>query len=219
MKTSLKMKSLATALAVAGMTAVAGSALAESSTVTANFNTTGAVARHDFSIVIPAFLYFRVGPGAAFGAPADPAIGTITFTTTLANVGTGASIAGTGGDFDPDEATVAVRANRGQVTITEGNNSGGLGLGTGDGLDGYINYSEISTTATNASLPAPTLSNGGGGTSTPALGRDAGVGGLKVTERAGSWRYAYSNNTLPSAGTYGAGGGTGGRVTYTATSP
>lgn len=217
MKTSHKVKALVTALAVAGMTAVASPALAGNVTVTAA--PWSAAVAHDFSIVIPGFLYFRVGPGNAFGGADSAAIGLITFTATVANAGTGASIAGTGGDAAASAATVAVRANRGQVTITESNNSGGNGLGTGDVTDGYISYAEISTTASNANLPAPTLSNAGGNTSAPTLGRDAGVGGLKVTERSGTWTYAYSNNTLPSAGTYGAGGGTGGRVTYTATTP
>ena len=80
-------------------------------------------------------------------------------------------------------------------------------------------YSEISTTSSNpATIPAPVLSDAGGTTSLPALGRDAGVGGLKVTDRSGTWTYAYSNNALPSAGTYGT-SANGGRVTYTATTP
>ncbi|MCW5591196.1 MAG: hypothetical protein KIS74_03770 [Burkholderiales bacterium] len=217
MKTNRTLKVLATALAAAGIVAFTSPAMAGSATDTAA--AFSVPIQHDFTIVIPSFLYFRVGPGNPFGGADSGAIGLITFTATVTNAGDGSSIAGTGGDAGGNAATVAVRANRGQVTITESNNSGGNGLGTGDPLDGYISYSEITTAATNASLPAPVLSNGGGGTSAPTLGRDAGVGGLKVTDRAGTWQYTYSNNVLPSAGTYGAGGGSGGSVTYTATTP
>ncbi|NJD86853.1 MAG: hypothetical protein FIB05_02400 [Betaproteobacteria bacterium] len=217
MRTTRTLKVLATALAAAGITALSGPAMAGSATDSAA--PFSVAIQHDFSIVIPGFLYFRVGPGNPFGGADSAAIGLITFTATVANAGDGSSIAGTGGDAAASAATVAVRANRGQVTITETNNSGGNGLGTGVPADGYIAYTEISTTPSNASLPAPALSNAGGGTSAPTLGRDVGVGGPRVTDRSGTWTYAYSNNTLPSAGTYGAGGGTGGSVTYTATTP
>jgi len=217
MRTTRTLKVLATALAAAGITALSGPAIAGSATDSAA--PFSVPIQHDFSIVIPGFLYFRVGPGNPFGGADSGSIGLITFTATVANAGDSTPIAGTGGDAAASAATVAVRANRGQVTITESNNSAGLGLGTGDGTDGYIAYTEISTTPSNANLPAPTLSNAGGGTSAPTLGRDAGVGGPKVTDRSGTWTYAYANTSLPSAGTYGAGGGTGGRVTYTATTP
>ena len=167
-----------------------------------------AAVNHDFRIVIPGFLFFRVGTDAA------GTVNQITFTATTANVGNGFSIAGTGGEAAGGSgANVVVRANVGQVTITESNNSGGNGLGTGDATDGYISYAEISTNSSDANLPAPTLSNGGGNTSTPVLSS------FKTTNRTAVWTYAYSNNTVPSAGNYGAGGGTGGRVTYTATAP
>jgi hypothetical protein len=193
------------AATVAALALGAGSASADS-IVDAAAPWSAAV-NHDFRIVIPGFLYFRVGTDAA------GTINQITFTATIANVGTAAAIAGTGGEAGASAANVAIRGNTGQVTITEGNNSGGNGLGTGNAADGYISYAEITTSTSTANLPAPTLSNAGGNTSLPVLT------GLKSTDRSAVWTYGYANTTVPSAGNYGAGGGTGGRVTYTATTP
>lgn len=164
-----------------------------------------APANLDFRVVIPGFLRFRVG---SVGATIDQ----ITFTPLAADVGNSVAVAGTGGDAAGTGANVLVQANNGQVTITATNNSGGNGLGTGTATDGFINYSEISTTTTLAQLPAPALSNAGGTTSLPTL--NAG----KVTNRTGVWNYSYLNTTTPSAGTYGT-SAQGGRVTYTATTP
>jgi hypothetical protein len=194
-----------TAAVVLAMASTA--AMADSTTDTAS--PWSAAVSHDFRIVIPGFLFFRVGTDAG------GTINQITFTATTANVGNGFSIAGAGGEAAGGSgANVVLRANVGQVTLTESNNSAGNGLGTGDAADGYISYSEISTTSSDAAnLPAPTLSNAGGNTSAPVLNSN------KTTNRTAVWTYAYSNNTVPSAGNYGAGGGTGGRVTYTATAP
>ena len=162
----------------------------------------------DFRIIIPGFLRLRVGT-------AGVTIDQITFdmTATPGNVGNSTPVAGTGGDAGGTAANVTVQGNNGQITITETNSSGGLGLGTGLVTDGYIAYSEITTVSSDAvNLQAPTLSNTGGGTSLPVL--NAG----KVTNRSAIWTYAYANTTTPSAGTYGT-SANGGRVTYTATMP
>lgn len=192
----------------------AGLALALASTAAFADSTTdtaapwSAAVNHDFRIVIPGFLFFRVGTDAA------GTVNQITFTATTANVGNGLSITGTGGEAGGGSgANVVVRANVGQITITESNNSGGLGLGTGVAADGYISYGEIATASSSPDLPAPTLSNASLNTSQPVLNS------LKTTNRSAVWTYTYSNNTVPSEGNYGAGGGTGGRVTYTATAP
>lgn len=199
-KTTLKRLTAAVALALAST-----AALADSTTDTAS--PWSAAVSHDFRIVIPGFLFFRVGTDAG------GTINQITFTATTANVGDSTPIAGTGGETGGSTANVVVRANVGQVTITETNNSGGNGLGTGVLADGFISYSEITTSSSSADLPAPTLSNSANNTSTPTLNSN------KTTNRSAVWTYAYANTTIPSAGNYGAGGGTGGRVTYTATAP
>ena len=155
----------------------------------------------DFRIVVPGMLYFRVGTDIAGH------INQITFTPTTANLGTSTPMGGTGGDAAASAVNVVLRANVGQITITETNNGGGLGIGTGVPADGYIPYTEIFTTTSDNQLPPPSLSNAGGNTSAPALN------GLRVTNRTAVWTYGYANTTVPSAGTYD------GRVTYTATAP
>lgn len=196
------LKKLAAALVLAGVSA-SGSSLAASGTDTA---TPFSVANNvNFQIIVPAFLYFRVGVNTA--TPDS-----IVFTVPAASVGTGA-VASTGGDAGGTASNVAVRGNNGQVTITA-TVSNPLGLGTGTASDGYINFNTISATPSNANLAAPGLTNAGGGTSTPLLGCDVACAGLgKVTNRSGTWTWSYSNATTPSAGTYT------GVATYTATMP
>jgi hypothetical protein len=204
---SLKMKQLA-ALILVSATAFSGAAKAESVLDTAT--AFSAAARHDFLVVIPAFLFFGVGPGALTPMVANAGIGAITFTVPAANVGNSTPVAGTGGDAAASAANVRVIGNNGQVTLTASNDGGGNGLGTGVPADGFIALTQISTTASNAALPAPALNNAGGTTSLPTV---AG----KVTNQAGTWTYSYLNTVTPAAGTYGGVGR--GRVTYTATMP
>jgi hypothetical protein len=161
----------------------------------------------NFTMVYPRFLRFRVG-SAGSGV-----IDRVTFSPTVGNLGSATALTGVGGDAGGSTANVEVVGNNGQVTITPTNNSGGLGLGTGSAADGYISYGQIETLTSDAALPAPVLSDAGGTASQPALNN------AMVTARSAQWTYRYLNATVPSAGTYGAGGGTGGRVTYTATMP
>ncbi len=203
-----KIKLVALSVVAASVAMIAPVANADTITdVAAPFS---APTRLDFRIIIPGFLRFRVGtnvPGT---------IDQITFdlTATPGNVGNSTAVAGTGGDAGGGTAAnVTVQGNDGQITITESNNSGGNGLCTGTAADGFIAYSEIATTPSDpVNLPAPLLSNAGGGTSLPVL--NAG----KVTNRSGTWSYGYANTTTPSAGTYGT-QANGGRVTYTASMP
>jgi hypothetical protein len=160
-----------------------------------------------FRITYPRFLRFRVG---ATGAT----INQITFSPTVAQVGNAIPVLGTGGEAGGGTAaTVEIVGNFGQITITPTNDSAGLGLGTGTVADGYIDYGQIETQTSSAQLPAPVLSNAGGTAVQPLLNT------ALVTQRSAVWTYRYLNATVPSAGSYGAGGGTGGRVTYTATMP
>ena len=200
---SMKMRLMAGAMMAAG--AIAASPVwAESGldTVAAY----SVAARHNFTVVIPAFLSFRVGT-------AGVTIDTITFSPTVAQLGTG-PIAGAGGTGGGGGSTtdVVLLSNAGQVTITATNNSGGLGLSTGTVADGYINFNEITATSGNAALTPPALTNAGGTTTTPTLNA-----GTKVTNQSATWTYAYANSAVPSAGTYG--GASSGQATYTATAP
>ncbi len=195
---------MAAALGVAALfaaePALAGSSTDNAAPFNINRNMT-------FRVTYPRFLRFRVG---ATGAT----INQITFSPTVAQIGNGTPVAGTGGEAGGGSAAnIEVVGNNCQFTITPTNNSAGLGLGTGTVADGYINYDQVQTTSSNAQLPAPVLSNAGGTAVQPTLNT------VLVTQRTAVWTYSYLNATIPSAGTYGAGPGTGGRVTYTATMP
>jgi hypothetical protein len=195
-------------------TAVAAGVLAASAAIVAHAETTSvngagalsAPAHIDFSIVIPRFLSFRVGTAGA-------TIDEITFNVPAASVGNSTSVAGTGGDAAGGSgANVAVVGNGGQITITPTNNGGGNGLQHST-LAEFINYSQVTTSSSDAAnLPAPTLTNAGGAATTPVL--TAG----NVTNRSAVWTYGYANTSVPSAGTYGT-NAKGGRVTYTASMP
>lgn len=205
MKTNSKILKTVLALSVGASLAAAIPAHAESATVTgAGALTTPA--HLDFSIVIPKFLTFQVGTAGA-------TIDQITFSVASGSVGNSTPVAGTGGNAGGGSAaSVLVVGNDGQVTITESNNSGGLGLEHAT-LTEYIPYTEITTTSSDtANLQRPVLSNAGGNTSLPVLNSG------NVTNRAATWTYAYANTVIHSAGTYGT-SAKGGRVTYTASMP
>jgi hypothetical protein len=160
-----------------------------------------------FNIVYPTFLRFRVGNAAA------GSINLMSFPVPATGVGSAVPVAATGGDAAGGSGVnVEVTGNDGAITITETNNSGGLGLGTGVVADGWINYSQIMTTSSAPELPAPALSNAGGSTATPALNS------AMVTKRTAVWTYSYVNASIPNAGTFGT-SANGGRVTYTAVMP
>lgn len=164
-------------------------------------------ARLNFSLTYPAFLRFRVGTAGA-------TVNTLTFAVPAASVGLGTPVSATGGDAGASALNIEVAGNNGQVTITATNSSGGQGIGTGTASDGRIDYNQIDTTSNSPQLPAPALTNAGGTISQPALNSSF------VTQRTAVWTYAYLNQTIPSAGTYGgANAALGGQVTYTATMP
>lgn len=167
----------------------------------------GAAVNLDFQIVIPAFIYFRVGSDLA-------AIDQIQFAPTADEVATAATTAGTGGDLGNGTVTVSIVSNAGLgagVVVIETNNSGGNGLY--DGVANYISYAQIITATNNGNLPAPILSNGA--SNSVNIAATAGA----ITNRQAQWTYTYNSPvTPPAAGTYG-GLANGGRVTYTAATP
>ena len=146
----------------------------------------------DFQIVIPSFIYFRVGTVGS--------INTINFSPTATEVATGATINGTGGDAGPGAVNVEVISNGGNITITELNDGGGSGLIS---ASGNISYAQIITADTSGNISAPTLSDAGGNTSS--------IAPAGVTNLSDVWTYTYTNPaTPPLPDTYT------GRVTYTA---
>jgi len=196
----INMKQLVTPM-LAGMCCLPLGVLAESSSDnTAPYST---AARLNLRVVIPEFLQFQVGSAGAGN------IDTITFAPAAGQVGDSSAVSGTGGNAASGSgASVLVRGNGGQITITETNNGGGTGFS--DGATHNISLAEISVDdSANASLPAPILSDAGNNTSQPALNG----GASQVTNQSSIWVYSYNNTTTPEAGTYDV------QVTYTASMP
>ncbi len=207
--------------AVAAAFAVAATAAsAESNIVTgAATSSPGAVARVDFTIVIPKILFLRVGSGSAYWAAGstlanDATINLITFQPGSGVLGNGTAVAATAasGDLTNGAVTAAVVSNSGNVTLNA-TAGGALGNGSGDS----INYSEITTTTATlnsaTALPAPTLTNATSANvvlTAPAS---------KIIKQDARWTYAYANTTIPPAGTYGGVNVNNGRIVYTATMP
>lgn len=211
MRTSTVIKALLAAAAVAPMLCLA------ESNVQTGAGALNATAHVDFQITIPKFVFLRIGTGTgtlAGGWTTVATVDQITWAPAPNVVGTGV-LAGTGGDLGTGTETAVVYANgNGNVTLSC-TTTGPLNDGAGD----TISYATITTTAsvlTSASaLPACTLADGTtNSVVVPAV--------AKIVARDAKWAYAYTNATVPPAGTYGGGGAgnTGaGRVTYTAAIP
>ena len=201
MKTTLKIFILGLVMVMA--LCYANPASAESDFAIDTGSGATASARLNFQIVIPRFVYFRVGSSGAGN------IDTVTFRPSAEEVAEGT--AGISGDLGSGIVSVSLVSNAGSITITENNNSSGSGLENGSGSS--ISYAQISTATNNAALPAPTLSDGGGNVSNP-------VAAGNITNIQTDWTYTYNNPTTdpPEAGTYG-GVANGGQVIYTAATP
>lgn len=150
----------------------------------------------DFQIIIPSFIYFRVGSA---GATKD----LVDFQPTQDDVATQATTnAFSGGTVD-----VYLYSNAGTITIGESNNGNGSGLN--DGGTNYISWGQIATTENGSNgLTPPQLSDSGGNSSTiaPTPGN--------ITAKSTQWTYVYNNPATPPApGTYS------GTATYTAAIP
>jgi hypothetical protein len=197
MKNAIKHFVAGTFLAM--LCAVPGLVSAESNEASGG-GTLTASARLNLSVVIPTFLYFQVGNTGAGN------IDTITFSPTSDVLGDSSTIAGTGGDAGGGGASVRVRSNAGEITITPTNDGGVGGLGTGAG---NISLSEISVASSDPALPTPLLTDAGGAADAVKVTLTAG----NVTNRQAVWTYSYDNTTTPEAGTYDA------QITYTASSP
>jgi hypothetical protein len=177
-----------------------------------------AVARVDFTITVPKFLFLRVGTGSSYttgvytaGGSPDP----ITWTLTTANVGTG-SLTGSGGDIGPGTETAALICNSGNSVTFTSTTTGPLTDTTADTIDyANITVAPVALTAGYTLLTPPALVNGA--TTTTSV---SGAG--HVVKADAKWTFSYANSTVPAGGVYGGGGAanTGnGRVTYTATMP
>ncbi len=195
-------KSLIAAAVLVAMPTIAS---AESNFQTGTGSLT-ATARLDFQIVIPKFLYLRVGSN-------DANVNLISFTVPAANVGNGTPVAASAasGDLGNGVVTARVIGNGGNVTLS----SATIGA-LNDGGTNTISYSQISTAASvltsGTPLAAPALVDGGAtNTTVPATSG--------VVNRDARWTYSYLNTVTPAAGSYGGVNVNNGRVTYTAVTP
>jgi len=159
-----------------------------------------AAARLNLRVVIPEFLYFRVG---STGGTIDR----ITFQPGAAVVGDSSPVSGTGGNAAAGSgASVRLLSNGGLVTIAETNDGGGNGL---NGTTTDISLTEITVSSDNSDLDTPTLSDTGGNTILASLDG----GSTAVTNQSAVWTYSYDNTTVPEADTYDV------EITYTASTP
>jgi len=210
MKLSIALKSLLATAAFA-LPLVASAA----STYTTGTGTLTAAATVNFQVVIPQFLYLRVGTGSSYTTGALSTVNTtdlITFTVAPGTVGNGTAVAGTGGDLTGGVETAAIVSNSGNVTLNA-TASGALSDGNGDSIP----FTQITTAATTltstTALPAPVLSNGVSGNvvlTAPAT---------KLITQDAKWTFSFANAANVPAGTYGGVNVNNSRVIYTATMP
>lgn len=155
-------------------------------------------------ITYPRFLRFQVGAAGAGISAVN-----CDLSAQASNLGNGTDLPCTGGDLGGGASTVSVKSNAGQIRLTA-TTTGALLSGANT-----IPYSEILTTSSSGSLPAPTLPALGGTSASVNVALSAGT----VTDRTANWTYAFDNSTVYRSGTYGGVNVNRGRVTYTASSP
>ncbi len=186
-------------------------ASANSTFVTGTGTPLTASANLDFTIIVPKFLYLRVGTGTNFASNAT--VDNIVYTVPAASIGSGTAVVGVGGDLTAGQVTARVIGNNGVITFTS-TTLGPLNDGAGD----TISYGQIAVAvATNTSttpLPHPTLVDGGTTTLTLPV-----TSGTKVTNLDAKWTFTYLNGAIVPPGTYGGVNVNNGRVTYAVSMP
>jgi len=144
--------------------------------------TYSASARVNFRVEIPGFVFLQVGTGTALAN--NGTIDELAFAPTIAQLGTGTPISGTGGNAGPSGLLVDVRGNVGTLSLsvaeTDPLNSGA----------NVIPWSQIQATAAGSAPTPPTV--GGSPTSIPG----------PAVSAQGQWNYQYLNGATPPAGTY-----------------
>jgi len=208
------------AAAAAAVLALPLCALAESQSNTSAATNSTAQARLDFTVVIPAVLYLRVGTGNAVGAAANATVDSLTFTVPAANIGDGTVIAAgaTDGDLTNGAVTVRVFSNVGTNVSLNSSVTGQLINGSGD----TIPWTQVAVAT--AADPTPITGWTNTGITHPAFSATTGNGtattltaASKLVRQQGKWTFTYSNANVVPAGTYGNTIAKNGRVTYTAT--
>jgi len=164
------------------------------SRVTTGTGTINAQARVNFSVTIPRFIFLQVGTGTLLAN--NTTIDTISFAPAVNIVGTGTTVAGSGGNLGSGGVTVRIIGNAGNVSLGAG---GPANLTSGANT---IPWTQISTAIT------------GGATHPTINGTNANFGASGgVVNINGTWVYSYLNTVTPASGTFT------GQVQYTATTP
>lgn len=193
---------------------------AESTTINPAISGSAATAKLDFTIVIPSVLYVRIGTGNGIGAANNTTVDGITFTVPATNIGDGTVVAGVGGDLNvvtPGSVTVRVFSNFGSGVGLNAAAGGQLTSSGGDTIawtDIAVATAALAATTTgytNGTLAHPVLTGAGVGTSVAIAAVS------RLVRQETKWTFTYTNATAKPAGSYGAGTGTNGRLTYTAT--
>lgn len=198
---SNKLTKLAIALALACPLA---SNAASDITTTGGAGAISASASLDFRIIIPKFVFLQVGTGTLLADNAT--ISMVEFNVPLASLGTGSI-----NQTSPANVATRLIGNNGAISLTA-TTTGALSNGAGD----TISFTTL--TATNGGATPfnhPTFVDGG----VSAAVVVPVTSGTKVTDRTGTWTFAYSNAAVVPAGTYGDTPANNGRVLYTASMP
>jgi hypothetical protein len=198
-------------LAATGVAAIPSAAHAESRFVTGTASPLTASANLDFTITIPKFVYVRIGSGT--NAANNNAVDSLVYSVPAANVGDGSSIAGTGGDLTGGQVTARVIGNNGTIAFSS-TTAGALSNGVGDSISWSQMGVTVAANTTTTALSHPALVDG----STTTLNL-APTSGTKVTNLDAKWTFAYKNESIVAAGTYGGVNTNNGRVTYAVSMP
>jgi hypothetical protein len=214
------MKKLASLAAACGLACTPLLSLAGSTTITPAVTGSAASAQLNFTVVIPAVLYLRVGTGNAIGAANNATVDALSFTVPAANIGDGTVInaSAASGDLGTGAVTVRVFSNFGTNVTLNSSVTGQLSNGAGN----TIAWSQIAVAG--AALGTTTAGYTNGAITHPAFSATTGAGTAttltavgKLVRQEGKWTYTYTNTTAAPAGTYGATAANNGIVTYTAT--
>jgi hypothetical protein len=187
------MKLMRTTLAAA---IAAAAALPMASHAASSFDTTAPLSTTvplNFNVVIPQFIFLRVGDAGA--VPAN----TLVFSPTVDQMLTPSAVSATGGDVAGTDLTIIARGNAGNMTL------------------GASNLTQLTSGGNNIPVSTLTRSNPTGLIPVPDFNSTVTLtaGGNGVFSQSGTWRYTWTNetNVVYPPGTYA------GTVTYTLSAP
>ena len=198
-----------------------GTACRADSTYVASASSGSTASGHlDFSVVVPAVLYLRIGTGNAIGGANNGTVDSMTFTVPSVHLGDGTPIAASAGSGDLGNGNVTVRifSNVGTSVNLNSSITGQLSDGSGDTIPwSRITVAPATLTSTtpgfvNEAIAHPAFAATSGSGTPTSLAPTSGVVAVE-----GKWAFAYANLDLVPAGTYGSNAAGNGVITYTVT--